>query len=238
MFSMLDPELSLAIAIQSDPGVYALLLGSGLSKSAGIPTGWEIVLDLIRKLAHLMGDDCEPAPDEWYSARFGVDADYARLLHEIAKTPAERQQLLRRYFEPDEKDLEQGLKVPTQAHRAIADLASRGYVKIILTTNFDRLLEKALDEVGLSPMVISSTDHIRGARPLTHTRCTLIKVHGDYLDTRIKNTETELANYDELLNGLLDRGGLVGSMGYGSARCDRTVPKSSLHNVLGRERQS
>jgi hypothetical protein len=76
---------------------------------------------------------------------------------------------------------------------------------VILTTNFDRLLEKALDEVGVTPTIISSADHARGARPLSHTKCTIIKIHGDYLDTRIKNTLTELAEYDELLNGLLDR---------------------------------
>jgi hypothetical protein len=59
---MLEPTLSLAIALQSDPGVYALLLGSGVSKSAGIPTGWEIVLDLTRKLARLMNEGCVPQP--------------------------------------------------------------------------------------------------------------------------------------------------------------------------------
>jgi hypothetical protein len=202
---MVDPTLSLAIAMQSDPGVYALLLGSGLSKSAGIPTGWEIVLDLIRKLALLRGEDCEPTPEEWYNRTYGEEADYSRLLNEIAKSPAERQQLLRSYFEPNEEEAEQGLKVPTVAHRSIAELAKRGYVKIVLTTNFDRLMEKSLEEAGVPPTVISTTDHINGARPLSHTRCTVIKVHGDYLDTRIKNTPTELASYDEPLNHLLDR---------------------------------
>lgn len=202
---MLEPTLSLAIALQSDPGVYALLLGSGVSRSAGIPTGWEIVLDLIRKLAYVMNEDCEPQPEEWYRTNFGEEPDYAKLLDEIAKSPAERQQLLRTYFEPNEEEREQGLKVPTPAHRAIAELVSQGYIRVILTTNFDRLLEKALDEVGVFPTVISSADHTRGARPLSHTKCTIIKIHGDYLDTRIKNTPTELAEYDELLNGLLDR---------------------------------
>ncbi|MBI1929655.1 hypothetical protein HYR99_36080, partial [Candidatus Poribacteria bacterium] len=41
--------------------------------------------------------------------------------------------------------------------------------------------------------------------PLTHTSCAIIKVHGDYLDTRIKNTPDELARYDKRLNQLLDR---------------------------------
>lgn len=35
----IEPELKLAIALHSSPGVYALLLGSGMSSAAGIPTG-------------------------------------------------------------------------------------------------------------------------------------------------------------------------------------------------------
>ena len=47
---MIDPILSLSFGMHSIKGAYALLLGSGVSRSAGIPTGWEVVLDLIRKL--------------------------------------------------------------------------------------------------------------------------------------------------------------------------------------------
>ena len=59
---MIDPILSLAFSIQSNRGVYALLLGSGVSRAAEIPTGWEITLDLVRKLARSCGEECEPAP--------------------------------------------------------------------------------------------------------------------------------------------------------------------------------
>lgn len=97
------------------------------------------------------------------------------------------------------------LKVPTAAHRAIADLVKAGYIRVVLTTNFDRLLEKALEDVGVVPTVISTPDTIVGALPLTHTRCSIVKVHGDYLDTRIKNTPTELEKYDEQLDHLLNR---------------------------------
>ena len=33
---MIDPMLSLAMSMHANPGVYALLLGSGVSRSAGI----------------------------------------------------------------------------------------------------------------------------------------------------------------------------------------------------------
>jgi hypothetical protein len=41
--------------------------------------------------------------------------------------------------------------------------------------------------------------------PLQFERVTIFKLHGDYLDTRITNTPTELATYDAAINDLLDR---------------------------------
>lgn len=197
--------LSLSFSMQSNPGVYALLLGSGVSRSAGIPTGWEVVLDLVRKLARLNSEDCEPDPAAWFKEKFGKDPEYSMLLDEIAKSPSERQHLHKSYFEPTEEEREQGLKLPTPAHKAIAGLVSKGYIKVIITTNFDRLLEKALEEAGVTPVVISTPDGVDGAIPLTHSNCTIIKVNGDYLDSRIKITEGELSKYDKRINDLLDR---------------------------------
>lgn len=202
---MLDPITSLAFTLHSTKGVYALLLGSGISRSAKIPTGWEITLELIRKVAALEGVDCEPDPAIWFRGRFGKDPDYSEMLDGVAKTPAERQQLLRGYWEPTEEERAEGAKRPTEAHRAIAELVKRGYVRVLVTTNFDRLMELALQEAGIQPTVLSTPDHVAGAMPLIHTACTVIKVHGDYLDTRIRNTPVELATYAPEMDGLLDR---------------------------------
>ena len=66
-------------------------------------------------------------------------------------------------------------------------------------------MEEALRAVGVNPFVISTADGVKGAPPLQHNSCTIIKVHGDYLDTRIKNTPDELKSYDLALDDLLDR---------------------------------
>lgn len=202
---MLDPLISLAFSMQSNKGAYALLLGSGVSRSSRIPTGWEIVLELIRKVAVLSEEQCEPDPAAWYDAKFGEQPDYGKLLDMVAKTPSERQQLLRAYFEPSADEQGQGVKMPTKAHRAIAKLAFAGYVRVIITTNFDRLMERALEDEGIAAVVLSAPDHIEGAVPLAHMKCCVVKVHGDYLDTRIRNTPTELAGYDERMNAFLGR---------------------------------
>lgn len=202
---MIDPIHSLAFSVQANRGVYAVLLGSGVSRSAKIPTGWEVTLDLVRKLAGLTGEACDPTPEEWYQAKYGREPDYSEILAAIAKKPAERQQLLRSYWEPTEQEREEGAKQPTSAHRAIASLAEQGFVRVIITTNFDRLMEIALADVGITPTVLSSPDLVHGALPLIHTRCCVFKVHGDYLDTRIKNTPEELSSYPPEFDALLDR---------------------------------
>lgn len=146
---MIEPLHSLAFSVQANPGVYAVLIGSGVSRSARIPTGWEITLDLVRKLASVAGETCDPDPALWYHERYGKDPDYSELLDALAKTPTERQQLLRGYLEPSEDERAEGIKAPTAAHRAIANLAAKGYIRVIITTNFDRLMEMALADAGV-----------------------------------------------------------------------------------------
>jgi hypothetical protein len=201
----MDPTLSLAFAMHANRGVYALLLGSGISRSAAIPTGWEVVIDLIRKLAAMQGASCDPSPEAWFLDAHGEEPTYSGLLKKLCRTPAERQQLLRGYFEPSPAEAASGEKQPTKAHEAIAALAKTGHVRVILTTNFDRLVERSLEAVGVSPVVISTAHAVDGATPLTHASCTVVKLHGDYLDARIKNTPDELAKYDRRIDRLLDR---------------------------------
>ena len=201
---MIDPINSLAFSVHANRGVYALLLGSGVSRAAKIPTGWEITRDLIRPLA-AVSNERPASPEAWYREKYDKDPDYSALLEDLAKTPAERQQLLRPYWEPTPEEREQGDKAPTAAHRAIAKLVADGYIKVIITTNFDRLIESALTDEGVQPQVLGTVDQINGAVPIVHAPCTVLKLHGDYLDTRIRNTPQELEKYPEEYNRLLDR---------------------------------
>jgi hypothetical protein len=201
----IDPRLSLALSIHSNKGIYAILLGSGISRSAGVPTGWDVIQVLIRRLAHLKNELCEPDPDAWFRHTFALEPEYSEVLGEIAKSPTERGQVLRAFFEPTDNERTEGLKQPTAAHRAIAELVSKGYIRIIVTTNFDRLMELALADAGVQPAVISTPDAALGALPLAHSPCTIIKINGDYLDTRLRNTRDELEHYDRPLELLLDR---------------------------------
>jgi len=196
--------INLVFSMYYNPGVYALLIGSGVSKTAGIKTGWEIVLDLIGQLAASLQEDPKPDPETWYETKFNEEPDYSKILEKLTKTSSERMNILKKYFEPTEEEKEQKLKVPTEAHKAIAQMVKSGYIRMILTTNFDRLLEKAIEEVGITPDVIKSEDDFKGAMPYIHSKYFIVKLHGDYKDTRIKNTSKELSKYSKTTNKFLD----------------------------------
>lgn len=200
-----DALTQLAFSMYESKGVYALLLGSGLSRAAEIPTGWEITLDLIRRVALAQGVQEQPDWATWYLQKTGKEPNYSALLAELAASADERRAVLHRYIEPTEEDRAEGRKLPTAAHLAIARLVQGGYIKVIITTNFDRLMENALREIGIEPTLVASVDALAGAEPLSHSKCYILKLHGDYKDARILNTETELSKYPKKYEALLDR---------------------------------
>ncbi|MCP9959843.1 SIR2 family protein [Streptomyces sudanensis] len=205
----LDPLVSLAMCVRAGPGVYALLLGAGVSRDAGVPTGWEIVADLVRRAAVARGADEELAvadPESWWARHGnGGPLGYSVLLEALGDTPAARHKLLRGYFEPDDEERRSGLKQPGAAHRAVARLVARGWVRVVLTTNFDRLTEQALEAAGVQPQVVHGPDGLRGMTPLAHARATVVKLHGDLADLEARNTERELEEYPAAWAGLVDR---------------------------------
>jgi len=54
------------------PGVYAVLVGSGMSSDAGIPTGWKVAQELVRQVARNHKVDIGEAglkPEEWWRSK-------------------------------------------------------------------------------------------------------------------------------------------------------------------------
>lgn len=199
----IEPHLALAFAMTSARGAYAVLLGAGTSMAAGIPAAWEIQQDLISKLAMAKGDT-PTDPAKWFRDSYDTEPTYDGLLDQLTHTREERQQLLRRYFEPDPDDSTS--RRPTAGHRVVAALVKQGHVRVILTTNFDRLIETALRAEGIEPVVVSSPTDIAGLGAAHSRPSTVVHLHGDYLqpDTML-NTPAELASYATELQAYLDR---------------------------------
>jgi hypothetical protein len=197
---------TLAFSMYSNKGAYALLLGSGISRSAHIPSGWEVEEKLIQKLGASQGIIDSDDWHQWYKDKYQQSASYSSLLGEIVKTPTERVQLMKSFFEPTDEEKEIGWKTPTKAHLAIARCAKKGYIRVILTTNFDRLLEKAFELEGVTPQVISHEGAISQATPIVHSKIpTIIKINGDYIDCQFRNTAEELDEYPEQMKLYLHR---------------------------------
>lgn len=197
---MIDPFTSLAFSMFSNKGAYALLLGSGVSRGANIPTGWEIIEDMVRRVAAIDGVDCGDDVVDWYKGKYGKEPSYSDLLQELAPMSDERRNFLKPYFVPTEEERERGEKLPTKAHRAIAKLMKKGYVRVVVTTNFDRLLEMALQDIGVTPAVIATEGDIDGALPLVHGEPTILKINGDFMDVRFLNTASELGGYSDKMS--------------------------------------
>ena len=81
---------TLAFSMYSNKGAYALLLGSGISRSAQIPSGWEVEENLIQKLGTSQGVTENKDWHQWYKEKYQQPASYPCLLKEIVKTPTEQ----------------------------------------------------------------------------------------------------------------------------------------------------
>ena len=220
----IDYRTALAGNLFDSPGVYAFLVGSGMSSAAGIMTGWQVVQELVRRIARDRNVDLEATgltPDEWWEQEGFGELSYSALIEGFASTELARRALLRRYFEPGPDNPVKS----TVAHHRLAQLCALGLVKVIITTNFDPLVERALAEAGLTPQVISNESQVKGMTPLHHAPLTVIKVHGDYASPVLKNTDLELSRFgrsmNELLDEVFDRFGLV-SVGW-SATWDHAL---------------
>ncbi|QNK47579.1 SIR2 family protein [Brevibacterium sp. PAMC23299] len=214
MKKMISNELSLGLSMKSNKGVFAVFLGSGVSYSAGIKTGWGIVEELCMQLQFIEeGQENTLNPIDWYEKTYGELPRYDVILELLGKTTSERNAILERYFIPTKEEAEDGIKTPTKAHRSIAKLVKKGYIKVILTTNFDRLMEHALDEEHVNYQVLHDESGINGMKPYVHSECTVIKINGDFKDIRFKNIEAELSLYPErvveLLESIFEEFGLI-----------------------------
>src|SRR6478735_4742406 len=197
-----DPRVALASTLHAS-ATTAALLGSGVSRAAGIRTGWDVALDLVRRYAKASGVQGElEDPEAWWRQSQGSPLAYDTVLSGLAPTDASRRDLLRRYFEIDGAGRPYE---PTRAHRALAQLAAQGRLRVILTTNFDHLMENALREVGIVPQVLTRPSDVNGMIPLQHAPMTLVKLHGDYASGRLLNDPDELGTYKRPWRVLLHR---------------------------------
>lgn len=197
------------------------LLGAGASAAAGIPTGFDMIVDFKTRLfcaqTKLPRREIDPGDPVWLeriTAYFdgahgmppaGHPDEYAAAFEAVFPDPADR----RTYIEDA---VRRG--TPSFGHRVFAGLITSRQVPCVFTTNFDPLVEQAsvvaddllpaAERVHLTVAAIDSAE--RAERCLRESAWPMLaKLHGDYKEDRLKNTGAELVAQDERLRGVLVR---------------------------------
>ncbi len=200
-----DEVIPAAFALHNSRKRYALLLGSGISRDTGILTAGEITDDLIRQIAggNIIGGQ---KPQDWYKETHGgIAPTFTGLFDELARSKEDRSAILRQYFELIDEDGEPVRVETTPAHLTIARLVKDGIICMIITTNFDPLLEEAIKrETGKDPVIITQESRPEKME-VAGDHCRIVKVNGSYPDTDLKLTPTDLSEYGHDLTDYLHR---------------------------------
>jgi hypothetical protein len=99
---------------------------------------------------------------------------------------------------------------PSPGYRRLAELAKVGYFDVILSTNFDFLLENAFTEVGLKAEDVEvlvngreSEDYILKALERRTPRIKLLKLHGDLKARNMAFTPKEIFEFSQKVERVL-----------------------------------
>ena len=186
----LSEDAVVRLISQAGSREYALFLGAGASKSSGIPLGSEMV-DEWKALAYRECRTQQPFA-EWCQAQsWSRSSNQYSVLFEMLYPDARARQ---RYVEPM---IEKAF--PNWGYVYLANLIRSDHFNLIFTTNFDDLVNEALTRfLRYNPVVCAAEADVATINTNT-ARAKIIKLHGDYLFKRLKNTEEELDQLDPMM---------------------------------------
>src|SRR4030042_3159617 len=207
----MNPIVELAATALPGDKKFILFAGAGVSKDAGIPTGWDLMLKTAALLYASENEEVDPKVDleEWFVASKYAQMTYSELIAQIYPNYPDQQRFLKEYLTG---------YTTGEGHLLVAELARRGIIRAIVTTNFDHFLEKALEEKGLEAQVISTDEDLQHSEPLIHCRVVRIyKPHGTLGRGALKNTPKDLESLSpymekDLIHVLSEHGVIV--LGY------------------------
>lgn len=211
MGNNMNPIVKLAASALPGEKKYILFAGAGVSKDAGVPTAWDLMLKTAGVLYAAEHSEGDPNIDleEWFIESKYSKMQYADLIGTLYPHYPEQQQFLEGYLNGHDVG---------EAHAAIAELARRGIIRAIITTNFDHYIEKALEAVNKDVQVISTEEDLENSEPLIHCKkIRLYKPHGTLGKGALKNTPADLEHLsplmrEELIRVLSEHGVIV--LGY------------------------
>jgi len=208
---------------------YVLFCGAGISRDAGIPTGWDILLETLKKIRNQEeseGKEYSKEEMEKFCEKKFKDSAYSEVLESLFPSIEEQREFLKEQFQ----DISFG-----KTHKLIAEWVKKGFIRFIVTTNFDSLLEQALDDAGLRGRysVISSGEQVLTSKPWNNVEiCRIYKIHGTIEQGKIRNTRKDLIEIDKDLEkdflDVIERHGVI-VLGYAGNDEDKAV-MNTLNN--------
>ncbi|MBU7048327.1 MAG: HEAT repeat domain-containing protein [Theionarchaea archaeon] len=196
----------LAQLLKTRKGKYILFLGAGASVTSGGKTTNEIVTDIVEKFEL-------DSSDPWKS--------FCTFLKR--KSENERFDILSEYFENMN---------PSVGYEILAKLIEEGYFRLILTTNFDYMLEEALNKTNLVLnrdyfvcIIGEGKERILIKEIEDESMIRIVKLHGDYKRKILPFTEEETFQFKEELEECLKRLTREGIVFVGYSGMDRDVLK-------------
>lgn len=198
------------------PQRFAWLLGAGTSASAGLRTATQIRDDLllrvyaerhglVRQNMNANDPNIQAALKAYFDGRndmvaFGSPEDYSCAFKLALPDESARRSYL--------QGILKGCQ-PSFGQRVFGALLTAGFIDIATTTNFDDLIEQAAsdsyaavndatDPRRLSVAALNSVDRARHILS-AESHPLLVKLHGDFGETSLKNLSDELLTQDEVL---------------------------------------
>ncbi len=164
---------------------FVLMLGAGASIGSGIKPTRAIMEELVGKYRRSQTGTLEDQFDQLWAQ----------------STRNDRRMMLDAYLNC----------APSDGFRQLAELIQREYFDLVITFNFDRLLERALDEAGVRYKSIirgeTSTDVIASIIKAPKPRVKILKMHGS-----LESADYFLFSKEEMLNYPHDLEALIGEL--------------------------
>ncbi|MBM3239856.1 hypothetical protein FJZ31_26530 [Candidatus Poribacteria bacterium] len=171
---------------------YVLVLGAGASLSSGCSSTIAVVETILKELGSWSPELEQGSFEEKYLV-------FSNLLERMS--PTERYVTLKPHLEAQS---------PSKGYRYLTDLVHKGYFRVILSTNFDRLVEQSLEKVSIYPgveRVIVGRDReefIRDVLKYKNLPVILVKLHGDLFSRIFAFTNTEILEFSSKVSSVIE----------------------------------